>query len=327
MVLSPASGWEDGLAVIWYPPRDPDGCARPVKLCRLRKAIRLCGKQRMHRRVFVDKVWYPPADGTASLPAVRGRITQFQLLQDKQRVRSMCEVERLTEGHLTEACYLSQETGTPLRLPAEVRLLRELGCGFRARVFAGSYRERPVVLKVYTRACMDRFRRRLGISAGEFEFARNMQFYNRPELRPFVARPLRVWLERDGWTECFAQELIEGSTLREWIDSRGTIPLDLARQVRDLCHRAWSAELYDLDLQFKNIVVVEERGELRPKLFDFNLIPANLMLPRGLRYWASRLGRRAFTRRDRRWLRRIWQASQAAPLRRRQALADRRASA
>ena len=188
-----------------------------------------------------------------------------------------------------------------LRVPSDVELVGRLSSGYRCVVYEARYRNERIVLKVYKPYWDEKCRRRVGMSAAQFEYDRNQRFHSNAELRPYVSRPLFLLRESEGWTEAFGQEFVDGMSLTEFRQSYGELSVEFAQQVKRICQTAWSLGLYDLDLHNHNVLAVAKDGRWRPMLFDFNMLPKHLG-SRLLTRLLFRLGLRDRAYRDRRWL-------------------------
>jgi hypothetical protein len=85
---------------------------------------------------------------------------------------------RTADGWLAEPCSVRPATSFGSRLPEDLQLRRRIGRGYRPEVYEARYRGQPIALKVYSRACQERCRRRSGVSAAQFECTCNLQFGN-----------------------------------------------------------------------------------------------------------------------------------------------------
>ncbi len=163
-----------------------------------------------------------------------------------------------------------------LNLPAEVRIENLLGEGQRCIVYSGAYQGQPVAIKIYRAAMMEKCRRYYGITRSAFEFRRNCDIYAIEEVRPFVARPIALFGEGDGFSHVFIQQRIEGIRLRALIERLGEVPPETLNSLRTIVRLAHNAGLYDLDLCANNIRVRHTRDGWQPMLFDFNMLPLYL---------------------------------------------------
>ncbi len=163
-----------------------------------------------------------------------------------------------------------------LSLPADVRIENLLGEGQRCVVYSGTYQGEPVAIKVYRASMMEKCRRRYGITRSAFEFRRNCDIYAIEDVRPFVARPIALFGEGDGFSHLFIQQRIEGIRLRTLIERLGAVPPETLNSLRMIVKAAHGAGLYDLDLCANNIRVRHTHDGWQPILFDFNMLPLYL---------------------------------------------------
>jgi len=186
-----------------------------------------------------------------------------------------------------------------LRLPAELEVGRLVGKGRRSHVYEAELAGQTVALKLYTPEAIGKFRRRYGVSIARFEFDRCAACYAVPKLTPHIARPLRVFGERGGYTEAFVQEYLEGTRLIDLMRQQGSVPRETLAALTNIVTAAEAAGLHDLDVCASNVFLSETERGWMPRLFDFNMMPQHLHAPNpwvGLLY---RLGWRHPSHRDR----------------------------
>ena len=163
-----------------------------------------------------------------------------------------------------------------LSLPADLRIGNVLGEGQRCIVYAGTYQGEPVAVKAYRADMMQKCRRRYGITRSAFEFQRNTDIYAIESLRRFVAKPIALFGEGDGFSHAFVQERIDGVRLRGLLDRVGQVPAETQHSLRMIVDAAHRAGIYDLDLCANNILVHRTHDGWQPLLFDFNMMPLYL---------------------------------------------------
>ncbi len=177
------------------------------------------------------------------------------------------------------------EDSSPLdfRLTAlgDVRILGRLGEGGRSTVYRARWRDQDVALKVYKAFALERHARKHSENLAKFEYSRNRAFYEAPGMSRYVAKPLG-YLATEG-VSAFMQEKLEGELYYFYYRARnGDMPRSVFEHVKTMVHLYHKAGLYDVDLHAMNVMVVEEREEPVPKLFDFNLIPFHVHPPNKL---------------------------------------------
>jgi len=166
----------------------------------------------------------------------------------------------------------SGEGGLELTAIGDVRITGRLGEGVTCVVCRGEWRDRDVTVKLYKASAVEWHARRHHQELAEFEYRRNMEFYEAPGLARYVARPL-AYLST-GPVSALVQERLDGILYhRYYRDRNGEVPDSLVEHVRRIIELAHEAGLYDVDLHARNVMVVSEYGEPIPKLFDFNYIP------------------------------------------------------
>lgn len=164
------------------------------------------------------------------------------------------------------------EGGLDLTAIGEVRIVSRLGEGANCVVYLGSWKDSTVALKVYKAAAVERHARYHPQELAEFEYRRNLAFYEAPDMARYVARPLAYLFS--GGVSAMVQERLEGQLYYHYYRLReGKVAASLFQHVRRIVELAHRAELYDIGLHSGNVMVVEEHGEPIPKLFDFNVIP------------------------------------------------------
>lgn len=156
------------------------------------------------------------------------------------------------------------------RLIAEkYRLDRLLGRGGMGAVYAGTHveLERPVAVKmllpdsVSDPQALERFRRE----------ARAAARLNHPN----VANTYDYGALADG-EAYLIMELLDGQTLREYLNTEGSLPIkwavEITRQVGDGIGAAHHSEIVHRDLKPSNIILTRDhRGELQAKVVDFGI--------------------------------------------------------
>jgi hypothetical protein len=163
-----------------------------------------------------------------------------------------------------------------LNLPAEIKLGKLLGKGRRCTAFAAEYAGEQVAVKTYRIEAMTKCQHRYGMTAPAFEHSRNSDLYGIEAIRRFIARPIAVFGEGDGYSHAFIQQLVEGISLNTLIEQLGAVPPETVAALQTVVNEAHGAGLYDLDLGPKNIRVRGTSEGWQPMLFDFNMLPQYL---------------------------------------------------
>lgn len=189
-----------------------------------------------------------------------------------------------------------------LHLPAEVQIEKLLGEGRRSTVYAGTYRGEPVAVKAYRPDMIDKCRRRYGVSLAEFEHRRNSEIYALESARHYIARPVALYGEGDGYSHAFIQQRVEGIRLRSLAEQLGYVPRETQTALETLVREAHIAGIYDLDLCPNNIRVRETPAGWQPILFDFNMMPQYLFSRNPVTTLFYKVGLRKPWGRDRRHL-------------------------
>jgi hypothetical protein len=194
----------------------------------------------------------------------------------------------------------------PPRLPRGLELGEPIGEGRRSTVYEAQFQGRQIALKLYRPVFVEKYRKQYGVHIAAFEMERNRAFRSIPGLRPFAAEPIAAFGIEDGFSPAFAQERIHGISLVALGRQQKGLPVSVLRAGEQIVALAEAADLHDLDLYYKNILLREHRNEWRPVLHDFNLMPQHLFPPNPFLAAAYRLGIRRKSHRDYRCLRQ-WQ--------------------
>jgi tRNA A-37 threonylcarbamoyl transferase component Bud32 len=189
-----------------------------------------------------------------------------------------------------------------MKLPADIQLGDLLGQGQRSTVYAATYRGEPVAVKVYRAEMMSKCRRRYGISLAEFEHRRNREAYAIEPIRSYIARPIALYGEGDGYSHALVQQRVEGIRLRALAEQLGHVPVETQLALRTLVGEAHAAGMYDFDLCPNNIRVRETPTGWQPMLYDFNMIPQYLFSRNPVTTFFYKVGLRKPWGRDRRHL-------------------------
>src|SRR5204863_146780 len=115
-----------------------------------------------------------------------------------------------------------------------------------------------------------------GVTRSAFEYRRNCQLYGVDAIRRFIARPIALFGEDDGYSHAFVQQRVEGVRLRALIEQLGAVPSETLAALQTVVQEAHRAGVYDLDLCANNIRVRQTSEGSQPMLFDFNILPAYL---------------------------------------------------
>ncbi|MDH3626305.1 MAG: hypothetical protein OEV00_06410 [Acidobacteriota bacterium] len=168
------------------------------------------------------------------------------------------------------------------RTIGDVQVLDRLGEGGRSGVYNAIWNGQQVALKIYKLSALERHARKHPVRLEEFEYSRNLAFYEAPGMARYVARPYGTLVVDD--VRGFMQERLDGELYYFYYRRHeGKLPPSLFEHVRQMVKLFHEAELYDVDLHSMNVMVVEDSdGQPIPKLFDFNLIPFNVRPPNPL---------------------------------------------
>ncbi|MFG1691053.1 hypothetical protein ACGF5M_02655 [Gemmatimonadota bacterium] len=194
----------------------------------------------------------------------------------------------------------------------DVTILKVLGEGGRSLVYEGDWNGRRVALKVYKPRAREKHLRKHPLDVAEFEFRRNLAFFEAPGLARYVARPL-AFLNSTA-ASAVVQERLDGELYYFRHQARGgRVEPQLFGHVKRMVELAHTAGLYDLDVHALNVMVVEDGGEPIPKLFDFNLVPWEERRRTPWVWLSLMTGLRSSKRRDLRMLRDFHDFSKRIP--------------
>ncbi len=176
------------------------------------------------------------------------------------------------------SCYaadnpLNEGVLVELNLPKDIQVENLLGEGRRCVVYSATYRGELVAVKAYRPSTMAKCRRRYGISLAEFEHRRNSEAYRIEAIRRYLARPIALLGEGDGYSHAFVQQRVEGIRLCALIADLGAVPPETLSALRTVVHEVNRAGIYDLDICANNVRVRQTPEGWQPMLFDFNMLP------------------------------------------------------
>lgn len=195
------------------------------------------------------------------------------------------------------------EVQQAITLPDEIRVGDFLGRGRRSFSYKGKYRDKDVVIKVYRKEFVEKYRRKCSVDIAEFEFERNATLYNVDEIKPYIATPYKVFSRHSGFTHSFVQEYIEGITLRQLITQSGHLPDEVLKAGYKIVRAAEACGIHDMDIFEENVLVIENAGIWMPKLYDFNMLPQHMSPPNPFVALGIKMGLSRKSRRDYRNLR------------------------
>jgi hypothetical protein len=160
-----------------------------------------------------------------------------------------------------------------IRLPDDFELLDVAGQGSCAITFRAAHRGETVAVKAYRPRVAERYRKNHDLNIAVYEMSRNREFRKDQSLFPFSARPIMV-LGHDGRLSlCFVQEYIEGTPLTELAPRNRGVPASVLDAGKTIVGAAEKAGLEELDLDYRNVILREQKGRWLPVIHDFNHIP------------------------------------------------------
>lgn len=188
-------------------------------------------------------------------------------------------------------------------LPDEIRVGDFLGRGRRSFSYKGKYENKDVVIKVYRKEFVEKYRRKCSVDIAEFEFERNATLYDVDEIKSYIATPYKVFSRHSGFTHSFVQEYIEGITLRQLITQSGHLPDEVLEAGYKIVRAAEACGVHDMDIFEENVLVIQSAGIWIPKLYDFNMLPQHMSPPNPFVALGIKMGLSRKSRRDYRNLR------------------------
>jgi tRNA A-37 threonylcarbamoyl transferase component Bud32 len=185
-----------------------------------------------------------------------------------------------------------------LSMPADIKITGYLGTGARAHVFKANMERNSVIVKVYREEAVQKYRHKYRVDIAEFEYQRNQSLFSLKSMKKYIAQPFRVYPASSEYTHCMIQEYVSGPTLKDLIIKLGHLPREVLDAGYHIVGKAEANGVHDLDISSKNVMIVEQGGELVPKLYDFNLMPQCQHAPNPFLWLAFKLGLRARSYRD-----------------------------
>ena len=185
-----------------------------------------------------------------------------------------------------------------LSVPADIEITGYLGTGARAHVFKANLELNSVIVKRYREEVVQKYHRKYGVDIAEFEYQRNQALFSLESIKKHIAQPFRVYPASSEYTHCMIQEHISGRTLKDLIIELGHLPREILDAGYQIVRNAEAKGVHDLDISSKNVMIVEQGGELIPRLYDFNLMPQCQHAPNPFLWLAFKLGLRARSYRD-----------------------------
>lgn len=194
------------------------------------------------------------------------------------------------------------EVQQAITLPDEIQVGEFLGRGRRSFSYKGKYGGKDIVIKVYRKEFVEKYRRKCSVDIAEFEFERNAALCNVDEIRPYIATPYMAFSRHSGFTHSFVQEYIDGITLKQLIAQSGCLPDEMLKAGYKIVRAAEACGIHDMDIFVENVLAVQSAGTWIPKLYDFNMLPQHMSSPNPFVALGIKMGLRK-SRRDYRNLR------------------------
>lgn len=198
---------------------------------------------------------------------------------------------------------LEAELQQELALPDEVQVTGFLGRGRRSFSYKGEYNDKAVVIKVYRKEFIEKYRRKCNVDIAEFEYERNSILHGIDAIRPYIATPYKVFPQDSGYTHSFVQEFVDGITLMQLISKTGYLPQEVLAAGYEIVRSAEACGVHDIDISLPNIMVTQRDGVWMPRLYDFNILPQHMSPPNPFIALGIKAGLCKKSRRDYRSLR------------------------
>ena len=185
-----------------------------------------------------------------------------------------------------------------LTLPEDIEIIEFLGEGGRALVYKAKLEGNTVAVKAYRKDVVEKYREKYAVDIAEFEFQRNQGLYSLDKIKPYIAKPYRLYSRQSEFTHSIVQEYVAGENLKILIKQLGYLPAEILKAGYNIVSEAEKNGIHDLDISVGNIMVNRREGEWKPKLYDFNLMPQYLFPPNPVAGLAIKLGLRSKSHRD-----------------------------
>ena len=193
---------------------------------------------------------------------------------------------------------LELELQQALKFPSDIKVLSFLGRGRRLFSYKGIYENKDVVIKIYRKEFVEKYKEKCDLDIARFEFERNSILYNIESIQPYIAAPLKVFPVDSGFTHSFVQELIDGITLKQLIAKLGYLPEEVLKAGYKIVQTAEASGVHDLDISVGNILVINQDGAWIPRIYDFNMLPQHMNPPNPFMALGFTIGLRKKSHRD-----------------------------
>ncbi len=195
---------------------------------------------------------------------------------------------------------MQQETP---KMPGDIEIISFLGKGNRAYVYKAKLDDKDIVVKLYKKNVIEKYKSKYKVDIAEFEAGRNEAMYNIDEIRGFIAKPYRVYSSDSEFSHSIVQEFVTGVTLEELIGELGYLPEKILEIGYQVVKCAEENGIHDLDISVGNVMAHQFDGKWKLTLYDFNIMPQYLYPPNPIMALAFKAGIRKKSYRDYRSLR------------------------
>lgn len=190
-----------------------------------------------------------------------------------------------------------------INLPDDIEIIDYIGQGGRAQVYSAIHGNDEIVVKIYSRDVVKKYKESYNVDIAIFENARNKSLYALPEIQKYIAKPYRVYSASSEYTQCVVQERVYGQSLYEVINKLGYLPAEILEAGRNIVKTAEKNGVHDLDISVGNVMIDKCGENWVPTLYDFNIMPQYLFPPNPIVGLGYKLGIRKKSFRDYRSLR------------------------
>ncbi len=193
---------------------------------------------------------------------------------------------------------LEIELQQTVTLPEEIEVISFLGKGRRSFAYKGKYDNQDCVIKIYRKEFVEKYLNKYNVDIAEFECKRNSMLYGINTLKPYIARPFRVFARTSSFTHSFVQQYIHGVTLDQLISRLGYLPEAVLKAGYKIVRTAELSGIHDMDISVGNVMATNKKGIWTPVLYDFNMLPQHMAPPNFLITLCLKAGLRRKSYRD-----------------------------
>jgi len=146
-------------------------------------------------------------------------------------------------------------------MPGDIEVISYLGKGNRSYVYKAKLDDKDIVVKLYKKDVIEKYKSKYKVDIAEFEAGRNAAMYNIDEIREFVAKPYRVYSSVSEFSHSIVQEYVSGVTLENLIGDLGYLPETILETGYRVVKCAEKNGIHDLDISVGNVMAHQLDGE------------------------------------------------------------------